>query len=129
MKTRKEFRPITVLLPIFLSLAVLLLPACDGDGGVVLAPGEDQDPVEVLLTQTLTFEPNEVTIAPGTTVRWVNVAPVYHTITPEGHDEWIQATLQEAGETFEHTFQNAGVFPYYCDVHQDVGMVGTIIVQ
>ncbi|HKJ68451.1 MAG TPA: plastocyanin/azurin family copper-binding protein [bacterium] len=33
-----------------------------------------------------------------------------------------------AGETFFHTFKEAGTFPYYCEIHQP-DMKGTIVVQ
>ncbi|MFO8174956.1 MAG: plastocyanin/azurin family copper-binding protein [Longimicrobiales bacterium] len=117
----------------FLSLVLasgfIAFSGCDGSGGYVLARDGDAEVVGIVLTQSLTFEPDEVTISPGTTVRWTNAAPVFHTITPDDHNEWIQATVQEAGETFEHTFQRVGVFPYYCAVHRDVGMTGVIIVE
>jgi plastocyanin len=87
------------------------------------------DVVEVTLTQNLTFSPDEITISPGTRVRWVNGASIFHTITPDGHSEWNRATVSQAGETFEHTFENAGVFPYFCEPHLSAGMTGTITVQ
>jgi len=91
--------------------------------------GENGEVVEVILTSSFTFSPSEVTISPGTTVRWVNAAAIYHTITPDGHSEWSAATVTQAGQTFEHTFQAAGTFPYYCEPHRALGMAGTITVQ
>ncbi|MFS8636890.1 MAG: plastocyanin/azurin family copper-binding protein [Gemmatimonadota bacterium] len=37
--------------------------------------------------------------------------------------------MNQAGHTFEHTFENAGDFPYYCVPHQSAGMTGRIVVQ
>jgi plastocyanin len=85
--------------------------------------------VEITLTSSFTFSPATVTISPGTTVRWVNGASIYHTITPDGHSEWDRATMDQAGETFQHTFDNTGSFPYYCEPHRSAGMTGTITVQ
>jgi len=33
------------------------------------------------------------------------------------------------GATYEHTFAQAGTFPYYFSVHFALGMTGTITVQ
>jgi plastocyanin len=37
--------------------------------------------------------------------------------------------LSGKGATYEHTFAQAGTFPYYCSVHFSLGMTGTIEVQ
>jgi len=37
--------------------------------------------------------------------------------------------LSSGGATYEHTFAQAGTFPYYCSVHFSLGMTGTITVQ
>ena len=37
--------------------------------------------------------------------------------------------LSNMGATYEHTFVQAGTFPYYCSVHFLLGMTGTITVQ
>ena len=51
------------------------------------------------------------------------------TVTPDGHDEWQEASRSSAGTVLEHTFQGAGEFPYFCDPHRSVGMVGRVTVQ
>lgn len=91
--------------------------------------GDGSDVVEITLTSSSTFSPAQVTISSGTTVRWVNGASIFHTITPDGHSEWNRATVSQQGETFEHTFENPGTFPYFCEPHQSAGMTGTITVQ
>ena len=83
---------------------------------------------EVQATASLTFDPEDLTIEPGTTVRWVNESGIFHTVTPDGHNEWSSADLPN-GATFEHTFDTEGTFPYYCDPHRGQGMTGTITVQ
>jgi plastocyanin len=88
-----------------------------------------QDVVEVKMTSGLRFEPADLTIAPGTTVRWVNASSLFHTITPDGHSEWASASVNNQGDTFLHTFNSAGDFPYYCQPHRSAGMTGTITVQ
>lgn len=75
------------------------------------------------------FDPSTVTIEVGTTVRWVNDAAVFHTITPSGHSEWQRQEMNSAGQTFTHTFDAAGTFAYFCEPHQSQGMTGSITVQ
>ncbi len=91
--------------------------------------GTGGEVVEILLTQSLTFSPGQVTISPGTTVRWKNTTSMFHTVTPDGHSEWSSVAFTQADETFEHTFNNPGTFPYYCEPHRAFGMTGTIVVQ
>jgi len=71
------------------------------------------------------FDPIDAMITTGTTVTWENVGSVDHTVTPDGHDEWTGLTLSP-GETFQHTFDTAGDYPYDCTIH--AGMSGTITV-
>lgn len=92
-------------------------------------PADMGNVVEVVLTGNLTFEPSDVTIAPGTTVRWRNQQSMLHTVTPDGHSEWTSASLSAANETFEHTFSDAGEFDYFCEPHLSQGMTGIIRVQ
>lgn len=107
--------------------------ACDsGDGDTGPengSQGTGSDAVEVHLTSSRTFSPADLTIEAGTTVRWVNDAAIFHTITPDGHTEWTRQEMSSAGQTFEHTFSSEGTFPYFCEPHQAEGMTGTITVE
>ena len=90
---------------------------------------EEDEPEENLVEITATtpnFSDDDVTIAPGTTVRWINGDGVLHTVTPDGHSEWSSATIASNGDTFEHTFDTEGVFEYFCNPHQASGMTGVI---
>ena len=73
--------------------------------------------------QPLAFSPAQLTVAPGTTVRWVNDADVFHTVTfaqsaavrlPSGV---FEATLARTGETAEFRFDTPGEYAYYCEPH------------
>jgi plastocyanin len=94
----------------------------------LVAPGPGPDLVIIEMTAGYAFSPATVTISPRTTVRWVNVAAVYHTITPDGHQEWAEAEVFQESDSFQHFFTTAGEFPYYCVPHVGAGMVGTITV-
>lgn len=76
------------------------------------------------------FDPDAVTVAPGTTVRWV-VVNGSHTITPEDPQQegaWNGVSVI-GGQQFEHTFDVAGTYEYVCLIHESLGMTGTITVQ
>ncbi len=91
--------------------------------------------VEIRLAGTQ-FDPSDVTIAPGTTVRWINTESVFHTVTPENTSQagvWQRATTNAPGVVLEHTFNVAGqTYRYRCEPHSvnfTTGMVGVIRVQ
>jgi plastocyanin len=85
--------------------------------------------VEVSATASLTFSQADITISPGTTVRWTNTSTLFHTVTPDGHAEWSSADLSGNGSTFVHTFDTPGTYPYFCTPHQAQNMTGVIRVQ
>jgi len=89
----------------------------------VVGPPETVIEIDV---SNFAFSDEDLTIAPGTTVRWVLVSGT-HTVTPVGHSEWTSPTLDTAGEEFEHTFDNTGDFPYECAFHPQ--MTGIVRVQ
>ena len=115
-----------------LILAVAAFGAACGSGDDGTGPNGDGDGngmvLEIQLTGSLDFEPDTVDIATGTTVRWVNRSGLFHTVTPDGHNEWAHHDMPD-DETFEHTFDTEGTFPYYCTPHRDQGMVGEITVS
>lgn len=71
------------------------------------------------------FAPDDVNVAVGSTVTWMNVDSVSHTSTSDakGWDSGIVAP----GAQFSFTFQSAGTFQYHCAIHP--GMVGTVVVR
>lgn len=111
-----------------LLLGALAISALSGCGDSDPPTGPQTGTVEVTL-QSDAFAPAQVTIEAGTTVRWINGGAVQHTVTPDGHDEWSRAVLDSDGQVFEHTFDEPGEFPYLCEPHQALGMVGTIRVE
>jgi plastocyanin len=129
----------SVLVPVlFLGVAMVACQAGSEDG---TEGGADETTVEVRLTcdsddpdAPCVFDPAEVTIPPGGTVRWVNAEAVFHTVTsadtldvrtPNG---LFDVVLDEQGETFSRRFPEAGTFPYYCQPHSEF-MTGTVRVR
>jgi len=83
----------------------------------------------------LTFQPAQVTIGVGDTVTWTvtDALPEGHTVTsgmPDaGSGDVFDSGLglDENGQTFEFTFEEAGTFPYYCRIH-GAAMSGEVVV-
>jgi len=66
------------------------------------------------------FIPAEVSIGIGDTVTWYNADTAAHTVTsgiPGESDGIFDSSLFMAGTTFEHTFDEAGQYDYFCMVH------------
>lgn len=91
--------------------------------------GLDPNVVEVHMTSDFRFSPADLTISPGTTVRWINDVAMLHTVSPNDHSEWERAQVTQADELFHHRFETAGEFPYYCEPHRTEGMVGSVAVE
>ena len=78
----------------------------------------------------LVFEPNEITINAGDTVRFVNEALPPHNVIVKDHAEVSHEELAFApGDSFEITFPEAGDFNFVCGPHEGAGMTGVIHVQ
>ena len=91
------------------------------------APTEAAAPVGVEVSiQSFSFGPDEITVAAGTTVTWVNDEDaVPHTATSED-GVWDSGTLQP-GDSFSFTFDVPGTYPYFCAIHPS--MTATIVVE
>lgn len=74
------------------------------------------------------FSPRELEVSLGDTVAWSNQGSSVHTVTVEA-GEFDSGDLS-AGSSFSHTFDEAGVYHYYCRYHgaPGSGMWGTITV-
>jgi len=74
------------------------------------------------------FGPAAVRISPGSTVvwEWTGRGSSHNVVAEDGSFESDLAA--EAGFTFSHTFEEAGVYRYVCTPHQSLGMKGAIVV-
>jgi plastocyanin len=85
----------------------------------------DGDAPNVVRIRDFAFTGTQLTVAPGTTVTWVNCDAVAHTSTADAGG-WDSGILVP-GASFSRAFPAAGSFAYHCDPHP--GMRGTIIVR
>ena len=92
---------------------------------LVFAPAASAQDEMTVSIQDNFFEPEQLTVAPGTTVTWVNDGAVPHTSTADD-GAWDSGTLQP-GESFSFTFDDPGDYSYLCEIHPD--MTATITVS
>jgi LPXTG-motif cell wall-anchored protein len=76
-----------------------------------------QDEMTVSI-QDFFFDPGQLSVAPGTTVTWVNEGQAPHTTTADD-GTWDSGTLQP-GEDFSFTFDQPGTYTYHCSIHPDM---------
>jgi plastocyanin len=72
------------------------------------------------------FNPAEITIKAGDTVTWTNEDSFGHDVTGDDFKSGDAGGIGN-GDTFEHTFDQAGTFDYVCTVHP--GMEGSVKVE
>ena len=103
------------------------------------ASGKAGGPV-IKLSQ-LMFMPAMTKVKVGTKVTWTNDEVISHTVTSgeatgidkgtslrsgEKPDGMFDMKLPKKGDSFSFTFDKAGTYPYYCDIHQ--GMNAEVVV-
>src|SRR5215216_4202230 len=91
-----------------LSMAAMLI-------SVPAASAQDEMTVSI---QDFFFDPDQLSVAPGTTVTWVNEGQAPHTTTADD-GTWDSGTLQP-GEDFSFTFDQQGTYTYHCSIHPDM---------
>jgi plastocyanin len=84
--------------------------------------------------QGFVFNPSEITIDKGDTVRWHwndGIHTVTNGVNPNSPDAGalFDAPLDNGNATFEYTFTITGTIPYHCRFHFGLGMTGTVTVN
>jgi plastocyanin len=81
----------------------------------------------------LIFDPADFTIQAGETVRWEWQASNHNVAIesqPSGSDWSGHADqLYGAGHVYEYTFETTGAYEYFCEPHENFGMVGSFTVE
>ena len=103
-------------------VAMLLGPAV----GTLLAYGAvaAQD-ANVVTIDNFTFTAPELTVAVGTTVKWVNHDDIPHNVVDK--NKAFRSKALDTDDAYSYTFARAGTFDYFCGLHPH--MVGKIIVK
>ena len=115
----------------------------DDAGRTTTSPsGNDTATVDMVFDESTNyFDPIGLAIDPGDAVSFVmqsgnHSATAYHeenalaetTRIPDEAAPFDSGVLTDEGETYEHTFDVAGTYDYYCTPHKMMGMVGRIVV-
>jgi len=72
-----------------------------------------------------TFSPATLTVAPGTTVTWVNGDDIPHAVAAK--DRSFRSKTLDTDDRYSFTFAMAGEYDYFCTLHPH--MVGKVIVK
>lgn len=73
-----------------------------------------------------TFAPGTITVAPGTTVQWINRDDIPHTVVSEDKTTFKSKPL-DTDDKFTYTFQKPGSYTYFCSLHPK--MTAKIVVR
>ena len=103
-------------------VAMLLGPI----SGAFLAYGAlaAQEPDEVVI-DNFTFGPHDLTVAVGTTVKWVNHDDIPHSVVE--NNKAFRSKALDTDDSYSFTFASAGIYDYFCGLHPH--MQGKIIVK
>ena len=101
----------------------------DDYDGFVDRTGTDRTTVKVGADDGLAFAPAAIEVSPGTTVVWTWTGKGGSHNVVERDDAFSSPYHQTEGATFEHTFDEVGAFPYYCQPHRNLGMKGGVTVR
>jgi len=107
--------------------------------------GTEAGDENTVVTLSLTFMPETITVKAGTTVTWKNGETIGHTVTsgewgdvnestglrgfanPDGTFDHNLSPKGQEGDTFSFTFDEPGTYLYYCKPH--LTMNATVIVE
>lgn len=113
-------------------------PPVTSDGSPLLKPfdvtvaGGSEPSMRTVEMIDTTFDPERVSVEPGTTVRWVNQDSYGHDVTAaKFHDsaaDWSFSETLGGGESTTYTFEDAGIYEYYCTIHGESNMCGVVLV-
>ena len=106
---------LTVLFAALASIPCLAQDAGNAGAGPVASVSMDHN----------TFIPAEITVAPGTTVTWVNNEAMPHTVVDSNKGFRSKTLVKDA--SFSFTFATAGDYNYLCSIHPN--MKGKVIVK
>src|SRR5580692_3780441 len=79
----------------------------------------------VVTIDNFTFAPPELTVAVGTTVKWVNHDDIPHNVVNK--DKVFRSKALDTDDSYSFTFASAGTYDYFCGLHPH--MQGKIIVK
>jgi plastocyanin len=133
------------LLALLIACLALTLAACGGDdddddggtsGGAMTteqtdtgsAPADKAGETVEVDIPSISYDPENVTVKAGTTVKWTNSDDLPHTVTKTGGPggKFDSGNL-DSGDTFELVLDVPGKVDYVCQIHP--GQAGSVTVE
>jgi plastocyanin len=103
-------------------IALLLGPIV----GAMLALGAfAAQEADVVTIDNFTFGPPALTVAVGTTVKWVNRDDIPHTVVEQ--NKTFRSKALDTDDAYSFTFSTVGTYDYFCSLHPH--MTAKVIVR
>ena len=83
--------------------------------GVVAVPVPEARSIDIRDNR---FEPTDATVAPGTTLMWINYDQAQHTVTAD--DGQFDSGALDPGDIFVVTVEGSGKLTYHCELHPEM---------
>jgi plastocyanin len=96
-------------------------PALHAQGSERIAASE---PATIRI-DNFTFSPETVTVAPGTTVTWINGDDIPHTVVAQ--NKGFRSKPLDTDDRYTFTFTTPGEYSYFCSLHPH--MTGKVVVK
>jgi plastocyanin len=99
------------LVPVILALVMAAM--------LISTPAASAQDAKTVSIQDFSFDPDQITVAPGTMVTWVNNGQAPHTVTSTDGKDLDSATLQP-GDSYSFTFEDGDAgetYAYHCSIH------------
>ena len=115
------------------SVSSYLSDTSNFDGSVTDATDQDSVTVDVGASGNngnFAYAPAAIEISTGTTVQWEWTGKgAAHNVVAEDETFNSGSSASGTGVKFEYTFEETGVYNYYCTPHKALGMKGSVIVR
>lgn len=84
-----------------------------------ISPADAGEVVEVSIVK-MKFEPQQIKVRPGTTVKWVNNEKRSNHSVLFAQEGLPESERFFPGESWQRTFEKPGVYPYICGPHPEM---------
>jgi plastocyanin len=112
-------------MPRRLLLAATLGAACALPLAALIELAGAQDAPVAVAIDNFTFNPQTLSVKPGTTVRWTNNDDIPHAVAAV--NKQFRSKTLDTDDSYAFTFTTPGRYEYFCSLHPH--MTGTIVVE
>jgi plastocyanin len=106
-------------------------PATAAKASPTPAPAASTRPAnQIDALDSYVFSPTKLTVKVGTEVTWLEVTRFTpHNVRLEGDPSNMTHDLTSYAASFHFTFAKPGTYHFVCTLHEDVAMVGDVVVE